>query len=98
MQLTYDETVGVLDIKYFTSERTWYTLTPGIYEIGDINKTLEYLWPDFVKVNITIDNIGLRSNLNINQTLKFTKKSFFYKKSGLIQSHSGSLGDIEGSI
>ena len=50
MALTYDEIIGVLDVKYFRPERTGYTLPPGIYEISDINRTLDYLLPDFVKV------------------------------------------------
>ena len=48
--------MDVLDIKYFPSERTGYTLPPGIYEVSDINTTLKYLLPDSVKVSITIDD------------------------------------------
>ena len=51
-----------IDVKYFPSERTGYTLTPGIYEKSDFNKRLEYLIPNFVKVKIFIDDIRLRSN------------------------------------
>ena len=78
MGLTYYKMMDALDIKYFPSERTGYTLQPGIYEVSDINKTLEYILHDFVKVNFTIDDIRLRSNLKINPTLIFTKKSFIY--------------------
>ena len=70
------------------------TLAAGIYEIIDVNLTLNSLIPDDVKVNITIDDIKLRSNLSTNRTMSFTKKSFFYKIFGCIQSHSGNLGDI----
>ena len=56
MQLTYNEIMDVLDIKNFPSERTGYTLPPGIYEVSDINTTLKYLLPDIVKVSITIDD------------------------------------------
>ena len=98
MQLTYNEVLNVLDIKYFPSKRTGYTLPPGIFEISDIKKTLEYFSPDIVKVSINIDDIRLRSNLNNNQTLIFTKKSFFYTLLGFTQSHSDPLNDIEGSI
>ena len=59
--------------------------------MSDVNKTLEYLLLDFVKISITIDDIRLRSKLNINQTLMFTKKSFFYTIIGFTQ--SGSLND-----
>ena len=62
----------------------------------DLNNTLKYLLPDTVKVNITIDDIRLKSNLKINQTLKFTNKSFFYTILGFTQSHQGPLNDIEG--
>ena len=76
MGLTYDEIIDVLDIKYFPSEWVGYTTTPGDYERGDINRTLEYLSPDFVKISFTIDDIRLKSNLNINRTLIFTKNFF----------------------
>ena len=39
MELTYNEVMDVLDIKYFPSEKTGYTLPPGLYEISDINKS-----------------------------------------------------------
>ena len=35
------------------------------------------LLPDEPKVNITIDDIRLRSNLTTNKTKRFTRKSFF---------------------
>ena len=49
-----------------------------------------------MKVSITIDDIRLKSNLKINQTLIFTNKSFFYTILGFTQSHQGPLNDIEG--
>ena len=51
-----------------------------------------------MKVSITIDDIRLKSNLKNNQTLIFTKRSFFYTILGFTQSHSGPLSDIEGFI
>ena len=54
-----------------------------MYEIGDIKKSLEYILPDNVKVKVTIDDIRLKSNLKINQTLMFTKR-FFYRFLGLL--------------
>ena len=54
-----------------------YTLPPGVYEISEINLMLKSLLPKEVKVNIKIDDIRLKSNLKINQTLIFTEKSFF---------------------
>ena len=67
IQLTYDEIIDKLDIKYFASKTTSYTLPPGLYEIGNINKTLQLLLPDIVEVSITIDDIRIKSKL------KFTK-------------------------
>ena len=70
--MTYDVFMYILDIKFFPSKRTSYTLPPRIFEKSDINKTLEFLLPDIVGVSITIDDIRLRSNLNIVQTSKFS--------------------------
>ena len=56
MQLTFYEVMDVLDRKYFPSKRTGYTSPPGINEISDFNKTLEYLLPNIVKVSITNDD------------------------------------------
>ena len=96
MQLTYDESMDILDLKYIPTKRTGYSLIPGIYEVVDLNTTLKHILPDNVKVNITIDDVRLKSNLKINQTLLFTNKSFFYSILGFTQSHQGPLNDIEG--
>ena len=64
--------------------------------MDDLNITLKHILPDNVKVTITIDDIRLKSNLKINQTLIFTIKSFFYTILGFTQSHQGPLNDIEG--
>ena len=77
MQLTYDEFIDILDIKYNPTKRIGYSLNPGIYEVVDLNNTLKNILPDNVKVSVTIDDVRLKSNLKINQTLIFTKKSFF---------------------
>ena len=98
MDLTYDEIIDVLDIKYTSATSIGYTLPPGKYEINDLNKTLEYFSPDNVKVDITIDYIRLKSTLTINNTIRFTKNSFFYTILGFTQSHSGVLGNIEGFV
>ena len=86
----------ILDLNYIPTKRTGYSLNPGIYEVIDLNNTLKYILPDVVKVNITIDDIRLKSTLKINQTLIFTKKSFFYTILGFTQSHSYPLDDIDG--
>ena len=95
MRLSYAEIMDILDLKYFLTKRTGYSLNPGIYEVIDLNNTLKYILPKNVKVNITIDDIRLKSNLKINQTLIFTEKSFFYTILGFIQSHSYPLDDID---
>ena len=77
-QLTYDEIIDILDLKCIPTKRTGYSLNPGIYRITDINTTLKCILPDNVKVSVTIDDIRLKSNLKINQTLIFTRRSFFY--------------------
>ena len=77
MRLSYDEDMDILDLKYIPTKRTGYSLDPSIYEVDDLNNTSKYILPDNVKVNITIDDIRLKSNIKINQTLIFTEKSFF---------------------
>ena len=95
-QLTYNENMNILDWKYIPTKRTGYSLNPGIYEVVDLNNTLTQILPDNVKINVTIDDIRLKSNLKINQTLIFTEKSFFYTILGFTQSHQGPLNDIDG--
>ena len=95
MRLSYDEIMDILDLKYIPTKRTGYSLNPGIYEIVDLNNTLKHILPDNVEVNITIDNIKLKSNLNTNQTLIFTERSFFYTILGFTQSRSYPLDDID---
>ena len=77
LRLSYDEIIDILDLKYVSTKRTGYSLNPGIYGIVDLNNTLKYILPDNVKVIVAIDDIRLKSNLKINQTLIFTEKSFF---------------------
>ena len=62
----------------------------------DLNNTLKYILTNNVKVNITIDDIRLESNLKTNQTLLLTNKSFFYTILGYTQSHQGPLNYNEG--
>ena len=96
MQLTYDEIIDVLDLKYISTKRRGYSLNPGIYEIVDLNNTLKHILPDNVEISITIDDIRLKSNLKINQTLIFTEKSFFYTILGFTQSKSYPLDYTDG--
>ena len=41
-ELTYDESVDILDIKYFAGSTIGYTLQTGFYEISDINLMLKF--------------------------------------------------------
>ena len=66
---SYDEIMNLLDLKYIPTKKTGYSLNPGIYEIVDLNNILKYILPNNVKVNITIDDIRLKSNLKTNQPL-----------------------------
>ena len=60
MQLTYDEIIDILDLKYIPTKRTGYSLNPGIYEVVDINNTLKYILPDNVKVSVTIGDVRIK--------------------------------------
>ena len=96
MQLAYDEIIDVLVLKYISTKRLGYPLNPGIYEVTDLDNTLKHILPDNVKVNITIDDIRLKTNLKINQTIMFSEKSFYYTILGFTQSRSYPLDDIDG--
>ena len=96
MGLSYDEIMDIFDLKYIPTKRTGYSLNPSIYEVIDLNNTLKYILPNIVKVNVTIDDIKLKSNLKTNQTLMFTEKSSFYTLLGFTQSRYYPLDDIDG--
>ena len=96
MQLTYDEIINILDLKYISTKRIGYSVEPNIFNIVDLNKTLKNILPNNVKINITIDERKYKTDLKINQTLLFTNRSFFYTILGFTQSHQGTLNDIEG--
>ena len=75
-QLTYDESIDLLDIKYIPKTTIGYTLPPGIYVICDNNLMFKFSLPNEVKVKITNDQVRLKSNLTTNKAIRFTKKSF----------------------
>ena len=95
-QLTYDEILDILDLKYIPTKRTGYSIEPNIYNVVDLNKTLKNILPNNVKIDINIDERKYKTNLKINQTLIFTNRSFFYTILGFTQSDSYPLDDIEG--
>ena len=98
LELPYEETVEIFDVKYNSGSTKGYTLQPGIYQITDNILILKSLLPKEIKVNNPIDLHKLRSNLTTIKTIMYTKKSSSYKFSGFTQSYLGSLGDIEGFI
>ena len=97
LQVTYDEIIDIIDLKYIVGSTKGYTLPPGIYEIIEINFMLKSSLPKETKVNITIDDVRLKSNWT-NKKIRFTKMSTFYVFLGFPQSHSRELGDIRGCI
>ena len=56
MQLSYDESIDIINVKSIPSKTIGYSLNPSLYEIKDLNKTIGQILPDIVKVSITIDN------------------------------------------
>ena len=64
--------------------------------MDDLNNTLKHILPGNVKLTITFDDIRLKTNLKIIQTLIFTELSFFYTILGFTQSRSYPLDDING--
>ena len=51
-----------------------------------------------MKISVNIYDNKLKSNLKINQTLIFTKRSFLCTILGFTQSYSRPLGDLDGYI
>ena len=94
--LTYDEIIDILDLKYIPTKRMGYSIEPNIYNVVDLNNTLKNILPNNVKIDITIDERKYKTDLNTNQTLLFTKKSFFYTILGFTKSRSYPLEDIDG--
>ena len=61
-QLTYDEIIDVLEIRYFPTKRLRFSLKPEIYQLSHINKTLKYILPDNMNKSVTIDEKILKTN------------------------------------
>ena len=96
MQLTYNEIINILDLKNIPTKRMGYSIEPNIYNVVDLTKTLKNILPNNIKINVSIDERKYKTNLEINQTLIFTNKSFFYTILGFTQSHQGPLNNIQG--
>ena len=88
MQLTYDEIINILDLKYIPTKRMGYSIEPNIYNVVDLNKTLKNILPNNIKINVSIDERRYKTDLKINQLLIFTNKSFFHTILGFTESHS----------
>ena len=60
-------------MKHIDASTTGYTLPPrGVYEVSDIKSMIKSLFPDDVKVDITVDDIRLRIILTNDNTIRFT--------------------------
>ena len=77
MQLTYDEIIDLLDLKFIPTTRIGYSKKPNIYQTSDINNTLKNILPDNAEISVTIDEKIYKSSLKIHQTLIFTNKISF---------------------
>ena len=96
MQLTNNEIINILDLEYIPTKRIGYSLKPNIYQICEINNVLKNILADNAKISVSIDEKKYKTDLQINQALIFTNKSFFYTILGFSQSHSYPLDDIDG--
>ena len=76
-RLPSDEIIDIFDMKFIPTKRTAYSIPPGMYEIFDINFMLKNLLPKKLKGDITNDDVRLKPNLKINQTVNITEMSFF---------------------
>ena len=84
MQLTYHEIIDILDMEYISSSTIGYTIPPCLYGTSNPNLKLKSLFPNDIKLNITIDDNRLRSISDPNKTRRFTeKKRIFLYKTGL---------------
>ena len=92
--LTYNEFIDILVIKYIALSFTGHTLPPSIFEISFNNSMLKSLIPDEVKANVIVDDLRIRSSLATNKTKRATKKSFFFTILEFTQSHSDSLNNL----
>ena len=76
LELSYSEIENILNMKYIVASTVGYFLDPSVYEIRGISFISKSLLPKDVKVNITNDDIRLKSNSTNNTMIKFTKSCF----------------------
>ena len=85
MPLTYHGNIKRLDIKHFGATALGYSLPPELFRIKKNIFRIISLLPSGVKVNVTIDDIIMKTNLSNSSTstiqidpcIKFTNE-FFY--------------------
>ena len=70
IELISDEIVDILDVKNIAGLTNGYSLFPGKYGITDNSLLIISLLPNKVKVNTTIDNFRLRSNVTTYKTIR----------------------------
>ena len=72
MQLSFDEIMDILDKKIFHQKERVILYQLVCMKLVILTQWVKSFLPNIVKVNITIDNIRLKSNLRNNQILIFT--------------------------
>ena len=73
---TYNESVDIFLLKNIGARARRQTKPTGIFEFKYLNLLIYSCLPTEVKVNRTNDDIKLRSNSTINNTVKFLKNLF----------------------
>ena len=76
LELSYSAIENILNMKYIVASTVGYNLEPSVYGIRDIIFILKSLLPIDVKVNITNDDIRLKTNLTNNTRIKLPKIVF----------------------
>ena len=95
---TYDEIVDILDIKHIDGSTSGCVLPSGTYKSTNTSSMIDSVFPNQVKVNITIDDIRLRTDLTTNKIKTLLKSPFLYTILGFTKFHSGPLGDVDGFV
>ena len=85
MGFVYSKIENILDTKFDAALSTGYTLPREMYQNSDINLMIMFFPPNDVKVDITTDDIRLRSELSINKTIRFPKKILRYNTKFLLK-------------
>ena len=68
IQLTYDETINMLDTICIPTKRIGFSQKPDIHQLGDINSTFKKNLPYNLEINVSVDERKNKSNLKNNQT------------------------------